>query len=166
MRSPTAASRPWTTWGAVSLLAVLFVLLLRGVASPPSSERGTSAAVPEGPGLQVLMEAAGAGLDLLSGQSEDARRRTMRIVVDLFRDGLAPHVEAEPLQGHGGEAAVLAVEHEILRRWLLELEDLSAAPLPDTAFVRRAQRLLGLVEAHLEVEARFRREEESSLAGR
>lgn len=167
MRGPTSASRSWKTWSAVGVLAVLFVLLLRGVASPPSSEPPRTPAVAERPGLHGLMDRVSARIDVLPGQSEAARLRTMRIGADLLRQGLALHVEAEPLQGLGGEAAVLAAEHEVLWRWVVELENLSTASLPDAAaFARRAQRLLGLLEAHLEVEGRFRIEAVPPLAGR
>lgn len=97
-------------------------------------------------------------------EEERDRKETMAHVVRFFRTHLVPHAEWEervlyPLvdeKAGGGPnrfTASMRHEHRIVGRWIGELEQQAEAPSPDSiAFARRADQLLGLVQAHFEAE--------------
>lgn len=88
----------------------------------------------------------------------------MQGAVALLKEYLLPHLAAEeavlyPAADRRLPASdvpltrTLIREHAIMRRWIGELEEIAGSPLPDhNAFARRGDRLLGLIEAHFEVD--------------
>lgn len=87
-------------------------------------------------------------LEALPSRSADERREALRLVVRALREHVAAHAEdgRSPSPTFG---ATSRREHVLVGRWIEELETLAAATEPDVqAFTRRAQRLLGLLEAH------------------
>lgn len=101
---------------------------------------------------------------LFSGSARAEHRFLMKRIVDRFVRELGPHASWEeatlyPLIDElaGGRrerfTAPARYEHEIMKRWLEELELEASKTVPDPrVFARRAQSLFGLVRAHLEVE--------------
>ena len=99
----------------------------------------------------------------LPTQEEHRRRAAMREIVARLEAVLGPHVKAEEAalypavdaRAGGTEpfTAALRREHRILERWLVDLDREARRERPDpSAFARLANRLLGLVEAHFELE--------------
>jgi len=88
----------------------------------------------------------------------------MQSALETLKDFLLPHLAAEedvlyPAVDRELPASWARVtdamrqEHEIMRRWIGDLERLADGPLADhNAFARRGERLLGLIEAHFEVD--------------
>jgi hemerythrin-like domain-containing protein len=88
----------------------------------------------------------------------------MQSAVGVLKEYLLPHLSAEEAALYpelertippfpGSVTPAMKREHDLLRQWIAELETLANAPLPDhNAFARRGERLLGLIEAHFEVE--------------
>jgi len=97
-------------------------------------------------------------------RSESRQVQLMHDAVGMLQDYLLPHLAAEeavlfpaaerelaPCPASVTQA--LTREHEIMRLWIHELETLADQSAPDPpAFVRRGERLLGLIEAHFDVE--------------
>lgn len=114
--------------------------------------------------LQSVLGTAERHLDALREVNETEQVRLMQSTADLFKEYLLPHLAAEEAVLHpaadrqlpstqGRLTVVLRHEHDILRRWVRDLESLANASMPDRhEFARRAERLLGLVEAHFEVD--------------
>lgn len=114
--------------------------------------------------LRATLPAAERHLDTFRELNAAGQVALMQSTVDLFKEALPPHIAAgdamllPALDGNLPEgtaplAAALRREHDILRRRLGELEILANAAIPDPhAFTRRAERLLGQIEAHLEIE--------------
>ncbi len=100
----------------------------------------------------------------LADASATGRRAKMEKVVGFFRGHIAPHAAAEEealhpvvdrCAGGGGEpfTASMRHEHRIVRRWIAALAREARGRAPDArAFVRKADALLGLIEAHFECE--------------
>ncbi len=88
----------------------------------------------------------------------------MEKAVGFFRGHIAPHAAAEEealypvvdrCAGGGGEpfTASMRHEHRIVRRWVAALAREARGRAPGArAFVRKADALLGLIEAHFECE--------------
>jgi iron-sulfur cluster repair protein YtfE (RIC family) len=88
----------------------------------------------------------------------------MQSGIEILKDYLLPQLSAEEAllypevdralpPAPGSLTQAMKREHEIMRQWISEMEALSNASMPDrNAFVRRGQRLLGLIEAHFDVE--------------
>jgi hemerythrin-like domain-containing protein len=99
----------------------------------------------------------------LEAASREERRRATTDMVRFLRSQLAEHAAWEenvlyPLidrQAGYGEpfTATMRHEHEIIERWTHELVDeISCSPINVGRFVRKAQKLLGLLLAHFECE--------------
>jgi hemerythrin-like domain-containing protein len=99
----------------------------------------------------------------LSGESPERRQRTMNFVLGFLTDHILTHAREEEttLYKWADHKAgprfteSMRYEHKIVERWIDELRDLAREEPSDAnaaAFTRRAQRLLGLLEAHFEVE--------------
>jgi iron-sulfur cluster repair protein YtfE (RIC family) len=92
----------------------------------------------------------------------DGRSRMERVrggLVSCLRPHLAweertihPIVDKYACEGPAAFSSSMRYEHEIIYRWLGELEGLTGGDI--AAFRRRADNLLGLVEAHFELEER------------
>lgn len=100
-------------------------------------------------------------LEELPSRPAVEQRESLRLVVRALREHVAAHADdgrspSHPAVDHevGGDPGAFPApsrrEHVLVARWIGELETLAAATEPDVlAFARRAQRLLGLFEAHL-----------------
>lgn len=94
----------------------------------------------------------------------ERRGPAMREVVDALDACLGPHLEWEertlhPIvdkfacEGPAAFSASMRYEHEIIHRWMAELARVAGATPGDAGgFVRQADRLLGVVTAHFELE--------------
>lgn len=114
--------------------------------------------------LQRVLMTVERHFESLTVVSETQQIALMNGVVGVLKEYLLPHLAAEEAvlypavdRALSGSAVAwtrtLRREHEILRRWIDELEAQANASLPDrAAFIRRGQRLLGLIEAHFEVD--------------
>jgi len=102
----------------------------------------------------------------LDGQSAGMQRETMARIVKFFKTHILAHAASEekvlyPIVdrfagvGVGGSTftSSMRYEHRVVERWINELERMAAAATPDArAFARRADNLLGLINAHFEEE--------------
>lgn len=97
----------------------------------------------------------------LAGEAPGKQRDTMRFVVSFFEEHILTHAaEEERTVYPRADAKVgasftrsMRYEHTVVAAWVRELRELSQRPEPDAqAFVRRTQRLLGLLEAHFGAE--------------
>jgi len=114
--------------------------------------------------LQTILFTAEDQFEALHGQNECEQLLLMQSVVGHLKDYLLPHLAAEEAvlypaaerQVPGPAASlttVLVREHAIMRRWIQEMEELATRSMPDTdAFIRRGERLLGLIESHFELD--------------
>jgi hemerythrin-like domain-containing protein len=96
--------------------------------------------------------------------SETRQIQLMHDAVGMLQEYLLPHLAAEEAvlfpaaerelaPSPASVTQALRREHEILRLWIDHLEALANGPLPDhNEFARRGERLLGLIEAHFDVE--------------
>lgn len=138
----------------VAAFVVLFMLLLRDTAMPP---RRPASPTPHDV-LRRVLDRAAVQVDELHELSEGLQVARMKDVAARLREEVELHIRyvLAERRGKAGEAAALRQEHAILGRWTAELADLAEQPMPDhNAFARRAERLLGLLEGHLEVEERL-----------
>lgn len=97
----------------------------------------------------------------LSVEAPGQQRDTMRFVVSFFEEHILTHAADEERTLYPRADAKVGAsftrsmryEHTVVGAWVKELRDLSQRPEPDAqAFVRRTQRLLGLLEAHFGAE--------------
>lgn len=105
-----------------------------------------------------------AAVGKLAAESPDEQRRTMQHVVEFLIEHIKAHadweervlypaVDKRTCAGANPFTASMRYEHRIIGRWIDELAAIAASPTPDvTAFVRRADNLLGLISAHFEEE--------------
>jgi hemerythrin-like domain-containing protein len=100
-------------------------------------------------------------LDLLGSLPPFEQKERMAKVIAFLRGRLVPHAEWEervlyPLvDEHAGRGFTTSMRHEhrIIERWAEELKREAASEQPDArSFVRRADKLLGLILAHFEEE--------------
>ncbi len=109
--------------------------------------------------LEVHLAAVG---DLPRASAREAEA-TMDRVVMFLDDEIRPHATWEEVKlyplldalvgGREGFTATLRREHAIIDRWIEELAVHAGSTAPDaTWFARRADRLFGLIDAHLEEE--------------
>ncbi|MBI3856792.1 MAG: hemerythrin domain-containing protein [Planctomycetes bacterium] len=103
-------------------------------------------------------------IDTLHEVNESEQIALMNGAIGTLRDCLLPQLALEEKVLYpavdrrmaGGLVPftqALQSEHQLMRRWIEELHCLANETLPDhNAFARRAERLLGLLEAHFEVE--------------
>ena len=109
--------------------------------------------------LARISELAAAAVTAPAGQ----RAFAMREVVDALDACLGPHLEWEertlhPIvdkfacEGPAAFSASMRYEHDIIHRWMAELSAAAAAPRGAASFLRQADRLLGVVTAHFELE--------------
>ena len=102
----------------------------------------------------------------LDGQSAGMQRETMARIVKSLKTHILAHAASEEkvlypvIDRYAGVGVAgstftssMRYEHRVVERWISELERMSAASTPDaTAFARRADNLLGLINAHFEEE--------------
>lgn len=93
-----------------------------------------------------------------------ARRETMKKIIDFLKGHIKPHAEREEKvlypavdKRTGGQSnpftATMRNDHKIVGRRISELETASTQQSPDASdFVRKTDRLLGLITAHFENE--------------
>jgi hemerythrin-like domain-containing protein len=107
-----------------------------------------------------LSDLFGALKDLGAIPPHEQEERMAKLVLFL-RDHLRPHAQWEervlyPLvESYAGDGFTQSMKHEhrIIERWMDDLGDDASSVLPDAhPFVRRADKLLGLLLAHFEVE--------------
>lgn len=109
--------------------------------------------------LAAISEAAGA----VATASHERRGAAMREVIAALDACLCPHLDWEertlhPLvdkfacEGPAAFSASMRYEHEIIHRWMAELARIAAAGVDVVGFVRQADRLLGVITAHFELE--------------
>ncbi len=147
----------------VVAFVVLFMLLLRDTAMRPRRP-ALPAPLDAHAALREVLERAAVRIGELHDLSEGRQIERMKDVAAGLREEFELHSRLEDAilyetaarRGQAGEVAALRLEHAILGRWAAELVALAERPMPDPhAFARRAERLLGLLEAHLEVEERL-----------
>lgn len=99
----------------------------------------------------------------LPRQSPDTQRQTMRTVVTFLQEHIGPHaadeervlypVVARQAGKEGRLTEVPVYEHRIVERSIADLAREASGPAPDAdAFARDAMHLVGLLQAHFEVE--------------
>ena len=103
-------------------------------------------------------------IGLLPGAGREARKQTMTRIVAFLHGHVLPHaaweeqvlypaVDRRAGSGENRFTAAMRHEHAIVARWTDELAREASLPDPDPVwFARRADRLLGLLLAHLENE--------------
>jgi iron-sulfur cluster repair protein YtfE (RIC family) len=103
-------------------------------------------------------------IDTLHEISETRQMEIMAAVMAILRDDfqlharqeeqfLYPAVDRFARAGTHPFTALLRHDHRIIDRWIEDLDRISSEPMPDhTRFCRRLERLLGLLEAHLDAE--------------
>jgi hemerythrin-like domain-containing protein len=101
-------------------------------------------------------------IDSLTTANPSQRRRTMQRVVSRLRTQILPHTTAEQevlypaidqRVGSGTHRFTesMRYEHTVAARWIVDLESQAARPGTDArAFSCQAEKLLGLISAHLE----------------
>ncbi len=114
--------------------------------------------------LQKILFTAEGEFEALRLSNEDDQRIIMHRVVRLMKAYLLPHLAAEESVLYpavdrrlpapsASMTQIMVGEHAIMRRWLEEMEDLATRSTIDAhAFVRRGERLLGLIECHFELD--------------
>lgn len=154
------------TWIILVLTATFFALLMTEVAreTPRNGMRRTEPIRQNMARLRTILMTLEQQLDTLHELNESEQVVVMRSAVDLLKDYLLPHLAAEEAslypavdrQLHGSRlfpTEAMKLEHAIMRRWIQEMEAQADAAMPDhNVFARRGERLLGLVEAHFEVD--------------
>jgi hemerythrin-like domain-containing protein len=115
--------------------------------------------------LQNVLMTVERHLDAIPHLSEASQIAMMNASVSLLKEYLLPHLDAEEAVLYPAVDRLFAGtsvswtealrrEHQIFRRWIEEMEAQANASMPDApSFVRRGERLLGLIEAHFEVDA-------------
>ncbi len=109
--------------------------------------------------LAAISEATGA----IATSSHERRGPAMGEIVGALDACLGPHLEWEertlhPIvdkfacEGPAAFSASMRYEHEIIHRWLDELARIASAGADAAGFVRQADRLLGVITAHFELE--------------
>lgn len=110
--------------------------------------------------LEHLHDMAGS----MAGADAAAQRKSAKFVAKFLADHILTHAEWEEAhlypavdaRTHAGEypfTGSMRYEHRIVKRWIEELGTLAAAESVDAvAFVRKTDRLLGLISAHFEEE--------------
>jgi hemerythrin-like domain-containing protein len=154
------------TWITLLLTLGFFALLMQEVARDPplNGARKTEPIRQNLERLRKVLLTAQRHLDDVHVVNESEQIVLMQSAVGIFKDYLLPHLAAEEevlypaaerlIPGSAaGLTEALRKEHEIMRRWIGEMERLAEEPMPDhNAFTRRGERLLGLIEAHFEVD--------------
>jgi hemerythrin-like domain-containing protein len=154
------------TWITLALTLGFFALLVKEVAreDPTNGARRTEPIRQNLARLAKIVMTTERSVETLHEVNESEQIVLMQSAVGVFKDYLLPELAAEEAVLHpaaerqrpGDRPSLtdaLKREHEIMRRWIRELEELANAPMPDRhAFERRAERLLGLIEAHFEVD--------------
>ena len=154
------------TWIMILLSAAFLILLVTEVAreSPGNGMCRTEPIRQNLHRLQRILFTMEDRFESLHQVNESEQLVLMQSVVCLLKEYLLPHLAAEEavlypavdrhLQVPSASLTrVLVREHGIMRRWIEEMEDLAYRSMPDhNAFVRRGERLLGLMEAHFEVD--------------
>jgi hemerythrin-like domain-containing protein len=161
---------PHSRWVLGSLLAVAACrahpAASEAVAPPgPAEPLATQPFRDEHAEIWVHLEHVRAAVGRLPGETPATARESLAAIVAFFSDHIGPHARAEEralypaVDAHVGGArpftASMRHEHEIVARWIAELEAEAAQAEPDlVAFARRADNLLGLLAAHFEEEER------------
>jgi hemerythrin-like domain-containing protein len=116
------------------------------------------------PHLRKILLTLERELGALPEVQDSERVALMQSAVGLLKECLLPHLAAEEevlypavdreLRGSSvSPTQAMKEEHDIMRRWIRQMELIAVASLPDpNAFARRGERLLGLLEAHFDVE--------------
>ena len=151
----------------VMLLTVAFiVLLVTEVAreSPRNGIRRTEPIRQNMARLHQILLTLERHFDTVHEVNETEQIVVMQSAVTLLKEYLLPHLAAEEaalyptvdrhlLGSRASSTEAMRREHDIMRRWIHEMETLANASLPDhNSFARRGERLLGLIEAHFEVD--------------
>jgi hemerythrin-like domain-containing protein len=153
------------TWIVLLLSLGFLALIVKDVAreSPGNGMRRTEPIRQDLTQLRKILRSLERNYDLLHEVNESEQVVLMQSTLALLKDYLLPHLAAEeavlyPAIEKQMQASrllptqAMREEHDIMRRWIKEMEALANAPLPDhNAFARRGERLLGLIEAHLDV---------------
>ena len=157
---------PAKTWLMFLLTFGFFGLLVTDVARecPVNCARRTEPFRQNLGRLRKVLLSLERHLDSLHEVNESEQMVLMQSAVTLLHDYLLPYLAAEEavlhpaverqLPGSGVQPTrLLHLEHDIMRRWIQEMEEEMNGSLPDhNAFARRGERLLGLIEAHFEVD--------------
>jgi hemerythrin-like domain-containing protein len=97
----------------------------------------------------------------LPRQAPEKQRETMRFVAKFLNDHILAHAAEEEAtlypraDAKAGPrfTASMRYEHKVITGWVRELENMASTAEPDVPlFVRRTQRVLGLLEAHFGAE--------------
>jgi iron-sulfur cluster repair protein YtfE (RIC family) len=153
-------------WAVMVLTLAFLALLITDVAreTPCHGMRRTEPIRRNLHRLQSILFTVERWLGALPDAGESEQKDLMHNTVGILKDYLLPHLAAEEAVLHPAvdrrqpevmlaPTQVLKQEHDVMRRWIKELETLADAPLPDhKAFACRGERLLGLIEAHFELD--------------
>jgi hemerythrin-like domain-containing protein len=154
------------TWITLVLSLGFFLLVVREVARETPSD-GVRRTEPLRQNLAQLRRILGTlerTLESVHEASEAEQIALMKSGVLTLKEYLLPHLAAEEEALHPSVdrqipassarlTEAMKREHDIMRRWIGDMERLADQPMPDhNAFARRGERLLGLIEAHFEVD--------------
>lgn len=149
-------------WGGFGIAGLIALAL--PVAAAKTASRPTESFRAEHKEIRQRLARIAEQVGALAGQPPAEQRKTAGEVVQFFREHLAPHAAAEEhtlyplvdrLAGGGAHrfTATMRYEHRIVERWVGELAAEAARPAPDYLdFARKADNLLGLIDAHFEEE--------------
>jgi len=154
------------TWITLFLTLGFFALIMNEVAkeAPPDCAGRTEPIRQNFSRLRKILLGVEQQAESVREVNESEQIILMQSAVDTLKDYLLPQLSAEeavlyPAADRVTPPAPASItqamrrEHEIMRQWMHEMEALANASLPDPhAFARRGQRLLGLIEAHFDVE--------------
>lgn len=161
MRLPKAR-----TWAMMALTAAFLGLLITEVAreSPRNGMRRTEPIRRNLHRLREILFTLERPLAAVHEVNETEQILLMQSAVAHLKEYLLPHLAAEEAvlypaierrlpASQAPLTQALIREHQIMRRWIGEMEALANGAMPDhNAFARRGGRLLGLIEAHFEVD--------------
>lgn len=142
----------------------LLVLLVGGIrAAEPA--RATEPFRTEHASLKTELDSVAVRVGALPALAPKAQKEEMAAIIGFFREEIGVHAAWEervlypavdrrvPTQATEPFTASMRHDHQVVGRWIEELETIARAPKPDAvAFARRADNLLGLVRAHFEAE--------------
>jgi len=157
---------PAKTWIMLALVLGFFALLVTDVAreKPSSEERRTEPIRQNLARLRKVLLTLERQFESIHEASESRQILLMQDAVGFLKDYLLPHLSAEETvlypavdrelpPSRASVTQALKWEHHLMRLWIAELEALADVSMPDhNAFTRRGERLLGLIEAHFDVE--------------
>jgi iron-sulfur cluster repair protein YtfE (RIC family) len=155
---------PWTHVAGIVLLASVMFLILGSPTGNDSRPRPTERLREHRERYRGQIEQLAFYIDTLHEVSEARQIEIMAAVLAILRDDFQVQARQEerflyPAVDRLAGASVppftafLRHDHQVIDRWIDDLDRISTEPLADhNRFCRRLERLLGLLEAHLAAE--------------